>query len=116
MGTNLYLHGPACKACARDLTEPLHIGKRSAGWVFALHLRSPDELFPYEGNVPATLAEWVELFETEGFTIVDEYGVNWTPAAALLVINDGVGKRSTPDSNHRVDPELPYDETYGVFS
>lgn len=38
MGTNYYLHSQdPCEHCGRSYPE-LHIGKSSAGWVFALHV------------------------------------------------------------------------------
>lgn len=43
MGCNFYLHGLEetipCPHCGQDISEPpLHIGKSSGGWVFALHV------------------------------------------------------------------------------
>jgi hypothetical protein len=37
MGTNYYLHRNKCSHCGRT-DEPLHIGKSSAGWHFALRV------------------------------------------------------------------------------
>ena len=64
MGTNYYLSpDPPCPCCGRsDPTR--HIGKSSAGWVFALHV------YPEEGI--KTLKDWKPLLASG--TVRDEYG------------------------------------------
>jgi hypothetical protein len=37
MGQNFYFHENICETCGRS-DEPIHIGKDSAGWCFALHV------------------------------------------------------------------------------
>lgn len=62
MGTNYYWSGHVCAACGRG-DEPLHIGKASAGWCFALHV--------YKDG-PRNLEDWKSTWETGRIT--DEYG------------------------------------------
>ncbi len=67
MGTNYYLQTkpPCCPTCKRPY-EDRHIGKSSAGWVFALHV------YPEEGiNI---FADWINLLSQTETTIRDEYG------------------------------------------
>ena len=66
MGTNYYLHQkPDCKCCGRPF-EPLHIGKSSGGWCFALHVMPEDGI--------NTLDDWRVLWSAPGAFIRDEYG------------------------------------------
>lgn len=66
MGTNYYLHDkPDCECCGRPY-EPLHIGKSSAGWCFALHV------IPEEGI--NSLDDWVKRWSAPGAFIRNEYG------------------------------------------
>ena len=68
MGTNYYLHEPPtnkCEHCGRqDEKEPLHIGKSSVGWVFALHI------IPEMGI--EDLEDWIPLFNS-GASMTMEY-------------------------------------------
>lgn len=65
MGTNYYLHENACPHCGRG-DEPLHIGKSSAGWVFALHVDQWQEI--------DSLEDWEARWARPGSVIKDEYG------------------------------------------
>lgn len=66
MGTNYYWYETStCPHCGRK-GEPKHIGKSSAGWVFALHV------YPDEGI--HDLPDWEEMFSRPGSYIEDEYG------------------------------------------
>ena len=66
MGTNYYLHQkPDCKCCGRPF-EPLHIGKSSGGWRFALLVMPEDGI--------NTLDDWRVLWSAPGAFIRDEYG------------------------------------------
>lgn len=68
MGTNYYLHQkPDCECCGRPF-EPLHIGKSSGGWCFALHVMPEDNI--------NTLDDWRELWIKPGTFIRNEYGEN----------------------------------------
>lgn len=69
MGTNFYYHSkPDCEYCGRSF-EPIHIGKSSAGWVFALHVYPEDST-----EAINDLPDWLKLFDKEGSFIRDEYG------------------------------------------
>ena len=58
MGTNYYLYQkPDCECCGRPF-EPLHIGKSSAGWCFALHIMPEDGI--------STLLDWCALWSAPG--------------------------------------------------
>lgn len=74
MGTNYYWHSePPCPTCGHA-NEPKHIGKSSAGWVFALHV------YPEEGI--NDLSDWIERF-FQSPNIKDEYGCA-VPVADML--------------------------------
>ena len=63
MSNNYYLHSPVCETCGRG-DAPLHIGKSSVGWCFALHV-DPD-------NGINDLPDWERLWSAPGARIVDE--------------------------------------------
>ncbi len=95
MGTNYYWYpsDSSCTACGRS-DEPLHIGKASIGWVFALHVIPEKNL----GN----LEDWRNLWEgdPEG-EIKDEYHRSVAPHGMLQIITNrsfsaGLGPRSDP--------------------
>lgn len=66
MGTNYYWHEKeACPTCKREY-EPLHIGKSSGGWHFALHVISEIGVNDLE--------DWLILWQKPGSYIIDEYG------------------------------------------
>jgi len=77
MGTNYYWNEtPDCPHCHRA-GERKHIGKSSAGWVFALHV------YPDEGI--NDIDDWAERF-WKSPKITDEYGATVTPGEMLAVI------------------------------
>ena len=85
MGTNYYLEPKApCECCGRSF-EQLHIGKSSAGWVFALHVH-PDEKIN-------DLPDWVDKWRADGARIVDEYGKVITPDEMVSIILARFGRR-----------------------
>ena len=75
MGTNYYCHNIPCAYCGRA-NEPIHIGKSSAGWCFALRIH-PDLGIH---NLP----EWEEFWV--GKIIKDEYGREIHPVDLLAII------------------------------
>jgi hypothetical protein len=79
MGTNYYLHETVCSTCGRG-PEPLHIGKSSMGWVFAL------QIYPEEGI--NDLPDWVERWKRPGVEIHDEYGKLVLPDVMFNIITD----------------------------
>lgn len=91
MGTNYYLHHPPknkCEHCGReDQEEPLHIGKSSAGWVFALHI------IPEMGV--NDLEDWLPLFRRG--TIKNEYGDTLTDDDMVTIILRRFGLRDFDD-------------------
>lgn len=99
MGTNYYLEEDRCLHC--DRAERLHIGKSSAGWVFALHV------IPDEGI--NSLEDWEERWSRPNVRIVDEYNRDLTPAEMMLCITTrsghGEGMNSKRlASNHDMAP------------
>jgi hypothetical protein len=86
MGCNYYLHMPPsnhCDHCGReDEGERLHIGKSSAGWVFALHV------IPEQGI--HDLPDW--LARMDSGVIRNEYGEPLTRAELLPIITERRGR------------------------
>lgn len=83
MGTNYYLHQkPPCECCGRSY-EPLHIGKSSAGWCFALHV------YPEMGI--RTLDDWRALWTVPGTSITNEYGtpISIAEIEAIITVRQG---------------------------
>ena len=112
MGTNFYLHSKPCECCGRA-DEPLHIGKSSAGWAFALHV--------YPENEIKNLDDWKKILrETDG-QIFDEYERERTYDEMI----DNITNRSHPnglrhshiDGWHCIgNGEGTYDYIIGEFS
>jgi hypothetical protein len=89
MGTNYYLHQkPDCECCGRAY-EPLHIGKSSVGWVFALHVIPEDGI--------RTLDDWRRLWSAPGSYIRDEYGNRLPPDEMLRRITERQNPRGWDD-------------------
>ena len=77
-GMNFYLHEQSpCPTCGREY-DPLHIGKSSAGWCFALHV-DPDAGIH-------DLPDWEARWAKPGALIQDEYGRPITPEDMRLII------------------------------
>lgn len=84
MGTNYYLYSkPPCSCCGRPY-EPLHIGKSSGGWCFALHV------IPEEGI--NDLEDWRVLWSQPGARIENEYGTQLN----FVQMDDVVTQRCWP--------------------
>ena len=65
MGTNYYLYDrQTCLHCGKE-PDPIHIGKSSYGWCFALHI-IPEESIN-------DLKDWEKLWGFPGAVIKDEY-------------------------------------------
>ena len=80
MGTNYYYYEKLeCECCHRPY-EAIHIGKRSSGWAFALHV-IPGEI---EG-----IEDWIAMFYRAGSSIVDEYGRSIVPYGMIKIICGG---------------------------
>jgi hypothetical protein len=85
MGTNYYLKGkPACEHCRRGPERGLHIGKSSAGWVFALrvypHGQDDWRVSDFDTSIKRleSLEDWLPLFAR--FGVIDEYDRDVTTA------------------------------------
>lgn len=72
MSTNYYLHRreASCPHCHRAY-EPLHIGKSSVGWCFALRVFPNGE----GGRAPKSLEDWKVLWSNPEYEIRDSYGI-----------------------------------------
>lgn len=94
MGTNYYWREQkaACPTCGHNSSEELHIGKSSAGWVFALHV------YPERGI--NKLEDWISLFVREDSGIRDEYG-NEVKLEAMI-------RSIAARSSGRSEPQEPY--------
>jgi len=100
MGTNYYLHTDVCEHCGRSKEEVLHIGKSSAGWCFALHVRQGT----WEEEIPANLTEWQSKFREPKVLIKNEYDEVIMPDE----MNDIITKRSHPEGLGRHDIDGQY--------
>ena len=112
MGTNFYFELKPCECCGRA-DEPLHIGKSSAGWAFALHV------YPEKGI--NNLRDWEEILRKTNGQVVDEYGGEWNYDQMI----DKITNRSHPrglnrsyvDGRHCIgNGEGTYDYMIGEFS
>ena len=76
MGTNFNYRINICDKCNRY--DQIHIGKRSAGWVF--HFRAYDEnSFPVRRYpIITSYKDWLDFFNDEPGKIFDEYEKEWT--------------------------------------
>ena len=98
MGTNYHHHPAACEHCGETASGPLHIGKSSAGWVFALHINPEIEI----RDLADWEARWASLPDDE---IRDEYGRVLTPEQMRSLITER-GRQDPPgagfdyESNH----------------
>ena len=97
VGTNYYWIKPGkkCLSCGTLLGEErLHIGKSSAGWVFALHV--------YPTKNILDLPDWWRLWQQDVTEIRDEYGKLVSRADMLSCVlarmgSDGSGNRENDD-------------------
>ena len=92
MGMNYYLHTKPPCACCRRPYAPLHIGKSSAGWCFALHV------IPEEGI--NDLEDWRALWLQPGARIEDEYGDPVNADMIEGVITERVTEQHFHRKNH----------------
>jgi hypothetical protein len=94
MGTNYYWIAapkPPCSHCGRAYdVERKHIGKSSAGWVFALHI------YPEEGI--NELPDWRDKWQEAG-RIEDEYGNAASEYEMLDTIAFRFAARTRPDND-----------------
>lgn len=88
MGTNFYLTSKPCECCGR-VDEPLHIGKSSDGWAFALHV--------YPENGINNLDDWKIKLKKEDGLIFDEYDRVWNYDEMI----DKITNRSHPNGLRR---------------
>lgn len=114
MSTNYYLKINQCVACGRYEQE-LHIGKKSCGWAFALHVAG--DSFPL--LFPSNLGHWEKLFIGPG-KIVDEYGRGVTVERMLEIITqytDNIPLQREPVDGTRCigHGPGPYDLITGEF-
>jgi len=96
MGTNYYLYTKSkCPTCGHQ-QEPLHIGKSSAGWCFALHV------YPELGINDLKDWGWTKDEDDAGlYEIKNEYGAIITPLEMLRKIV----VRAENATRHKVDGE-----------
>lgn len=94
MGTNYYAQRNCCDYCGRG-DDSLHIGKSSAGWVFALNTH-PDEKI-------TSLKDWLKLLSRDDVRIVDEYGKSLELEDLLERILNRHGLHGTPPQRSPID-------------
>ena len=120
MGTNYYLRGKGCPVCKHG--ETTHIGKSSAGWVFSLRVYPDDEWDEKPNGLPKSLTDWVNIFNSPAYVVVDEYGKTVTSEAMIATITErshprGELRRHPVDGDHCVaQGDGTYDLIAGEFS
>lgn len=121
MGTNYYFEPegettPCCE-CGQDRPVRKHIGKRSAGWVFLLHI--------YPSEHIEELTGWKIYWNNHPGRIVNEYGERLTHDELEGIILNGCpmsGQGVRPLLRQPVHfenitrPGLPYDCLIGDFT
>ena len=104
MGTNYYWHQKqedSCPTCGHaPAHEPVHIGKSSFGWVFALHVYPAG----IDGDRTARihdLDDWRHIWRDREGTIVDEYGeeVSWQRLESIIVERSAYGEAEAEPLN-----------------
>ena len=91
MGTNYYFYEePACPHCGYQ-AKPLHIGKSSGGWVFALHA------YPEKGI--NDLDDWIDIFKASDTQVKNEYNVRVSSDTMLAIIIGRQFAREEPESD-----------------
>jgi hypothetical protein len=132
MGTNYFLHSPPCLHCGHE-PEPLHIGKSSGGWCFALHIHPEQGLHDWQ-DIWARISAVEELggfIEDECgrtvesglfFAIVwdnsrkEPHSLDWLRANHALPGPYGLARRAI-DGDHVVGHgDGPFDYCIGEFS
>lgn len=101
MGTNYFYERASsepCPTCDHEQdSSRLHIGKSSAGWVFALHV------IPAEGL--NSLDDWEALWNRPGGQIRDEYGEHVSPEAMQRIIRERTPLPKQSQYGPRRDPD-----------
>lgn len=90
MGTNYYLHTEPCEHCGRT-DPPLHIGKSSGSWCFALHV------IPERGL--NSLLDWELEWTKSDKRIRDEYDRPVTVKSMRDTICNRHGGSKPPDDS-----------------
>lgn len=105
MGTNYYLHCPTCPTCGRK-SDPVHIGKQSAGWpfIFRAYFDWGDESYCTPDPLQGSINSW-EMWQANLEFIADhpkfgvirnEYGATIDPTEFVQMVLR---------SRHTVPPE-----------
>ena len=69
MGTNHYLHAPACPHCGKEQEDVIHLGKSSQGWCYGLHVRPEWGIHTFN-DVGAMITDKIQ----DRWQIKDEHG------------------------------------------
>ena len=112
MGCNYYLHRNVCPTCDTPPGEPLHIGKSSAGWCFALRVdrSDPDPWDDEPVEEIKTFDDWVRLFNESDSVIKDEYDRVVSVEDMISIIS----RREFHTDSSRFDE--PYDASRGPYT
>jgi len=79
MGTNYYIHYDVCEHCGKA-KRVWHIGKKSAGWCFTLHVEPSESI--------NTLDDIIPMMYAENSVIKNEYGETFSASHMLSIIKD----------------------------
>ena len=93
MRTNYYLHENTCEHCGRS-DAPLHIGKSSFGWCFALRV------YPDQGI--NDLSDWCKYWENG--IIKSEHGDVISPDGMLSIITERYGSAAWDERTYGDGP------------
>lgn len=117
MGTNYYLHSKA-RPLSPFTVEPIHIGKHSAGWAFALRVYPSDD---EHSKLPRSFPDWLRLFMRDDVEICTDgnFARTLSPDQMIDIIcnrpTDGM-RRAAVDGDHCVGHGSTWDTIAREFS
>lgn len=88
MGTNYYLHAPACPRCGHEEEPPIHLGKSSGGWCFGLHVSPEDGISCWED-----IRQLIEDKLCDYWQIKNEYGDEISLVDFIKTVTERKGDR-----------------------
>jgi hypothetical protein len=92
MGTNHYLHAPACPCCGKEAEERIHLGKSSGGWCYSLHVCPEEDIYNYQD-----ILVMIDEKMSNGWKVKNEYGETLSLNDWQEIVTKRQGRKITPD-------------------